>query len=41
MIRATAAVDGVVVGDWDVDDDRFAAERADVERFLSGARPAS
>ena len=41
MIRATATVDGVVVGDWDVDDDRFAAERADVERFLSGARPAS
>jgi len=41
MIRASAAVDGVVVGDWDVDDDRFAAERADVERFLSGARPAS
>ena len=41
MIRATATVDGVVVGDWDVDDDRFAAERADVARFLSGARPAS
>jgi hypothetical protein len=41
MVRATAIVDGVAVGDWEVDDDRFAAERADVERFLSGARPAS
>ena len=41
MIRATATVDGVAVGDWDVDDDRFAAERVDVERFLSGAQPAS
>jgi hypothetical protein len=41
MVRATATVDGVAVGDWDVDDDRFAAERADVERFLSAARPAS
>ena len=41
MVRATATIDGIAVGDWDVDDDRFAAERADVERFLSGARPAS
>jgi hypothetical protein len=40
MVRATATVDGIAVGDWDVDDDRFAAERADVERFLSAARPA-
>jgi hypothetical protein len=42
MVRATATIDGVVVGDWDVDDERLAAERADVERFLSsGARTAS
>ena len=36
MIRAVATVDGIVVAD---DDDRLAAEREDVERFLSGARP--
>ena len=35
MVRATATIDGIAVGDWDVDDDRFADERADVERFLS------
>jgi hypothetical protein len=38
MIRAVATVDGVVVAEAD---ERFAAERADVQRFLSGARPAS
>jgi hypothetical protein len=41
MVRATATIDGVAVGDWHVDDDRFTAERADVERFLSDAPPAS
>ena len=40
MVRATATVDGIAVGDWNLDDDRFVAERADVERFLSAARPA-
>jgi hypothetical protein len=38
MIRAVATVDGIVIAE---DNERFAAERADVERFLSGARPAS
>jgi hypothetical protein len=41
MVRATATIDGLAVGDWDVDDDRFTVERADVERFLSDAPPAS
>jgi winged helix DNA-binding protein len=42
MVRAVATVDGIVVGDWEAADERFAAERADVERFLSpGAQPAS
>jgi len=41
IVRATAIVDGLAVGCWDIADDRFAAERADVERFLSGARRAS
>jgi hypothetical protein len=36
MFRAVAIDDGVVVGDWEAvkGDPRFAAERADVERFL-------
>jgi len=38
MIRSVATVDGIVVAEAD---DRFAAERADVQRFLSAARPAS
>jgi hypothetical protein len=41
MVRAAATVDGIVVSDWDGADERFAAERADVERFLSHAPPAS
>ena len=41
MVRATATIDGIAVGDWDVDDDRFAEERADVERFLSDPPRAS
>jgi hypothetical protein len=41
MVRATATIDGIAVGDWNVDDDRFADERADVARFLSDSPPAS
>ena len=41
MVRATATIDGIAVGDWNVDDDRFADERADVARFLSDSPPGS
>jgi DNA glycosylase AlkZ-like len=41
VVRATATIDGIAVGGWDVDDDRFADERADVERFLSDSPSAS
>jgi hypothetical protein len=39
MFRAVAIDDGVVVGDWDAvaGDERFARERADVERFLDSS----